>query len=432
MTQNELPVGWVKCTIKDIGNVVSGGTPSTKDDANFNGDIAWITPADLSKYNNKFIKRGKRNISEKGLNSSSAQLMPAGSVLFSSRAPVGYVVIAANPITTNQGFKNVVPFTGIFNEYVYYYLKSKKKSIESKASGTTFKEISGSKFSAIPFLLPPLAEQKRIVGKIEELFAEVDKGIDLLKQKQAELKKYRQSVLSAAFSGKLYKTTEWQTVQLKDVCEKITDGSHNPPPKQTTGIPMLSGQNIKNDTINFDDFRFISQKDYEREAKRAPISKNDVLLTIVGTIGQSAVVPESLGCFAIQRSIALIKPTTINSYFLKYYFDSPEAQYFFKQKERGTAQKGIYLTTLKEMSLPFPVHSEQEQIVAEIEQRFEKADILEKSITDALESAEKLKQSILKKAFEGKLVPQDPNDEPASVLLGRIKSEQSPKKGKKK
>ncbi len=102
-----LPKGWVWTRLEEIGNVAAGGTPSTNDPNNFDGDIPWITPADLSDFKGKFIEHGKRNLSQKGLNSSSAVLLPAGTVLFSSRAPIGYVAIAANPVSTNQGFKNL-------------------------------------------------------------------------------------------------------------------------------------------------------------------------------------------------------------------------------------------------------------------------------------------------------------------------------------
>ena len=163
-----------------------------------------------------------------------------------------------------------------------------------------------------------------------------------------------------------------------------------------------------------------------REYKRTPIEANDILLTIVGSIGQSAVVPDDIQDFTLQRSVALIKPL-INSYYLKYYLDAPKAQHYFKTKARGTAQKGVYLNTLKELKVIIPSEDEQKQIVKEIEKRFEVADEVERVIVENHEKAEQLKQSILKKAFEGQLVPQDPTDEPASVLLEKIKEERNKK-----
>ncbi|WP_456441661.1 restriction endonuclease subunit S, partial [Caldithrix abyssi] len=203
--------GWLKVLLGDIGEIVSGGTPSTKIPEFWNGDIPWITPADLSGYNKKYISHGKKNITFEGLQKSSAKLLPEGSILFSSRAPIGYVVIAKNKLATNQGFKNIIPSKQIFNEYVYYYLKSAKNLAEDFASGTTFKEISAKNFARLPIPLPPLPEQSAIVARIEELFSRLDKGIETLQQVKQQIKVYRQAVLKWAFEGKL--TAEWREQQ---------------------------------------------------------------------------------------------------------------------------------------------------------------------------------------------------------------------------
>ena len=135
---------WKTCTLSDLGTIVGGATPSTKDTANYDGgSIPWITPKDLSDFKGRFIKRGERNITEKGLNSCSTQLMPRHSVLFSSRAPIGYVAIADNELCTNQGFKSVVPNESTDYMFLYYLLKYNKDAIEHMGSGTTFKEVSG-------------------------------------------------------------------------------------------------------------------------------------------------------------------------------------------------------------------------------------------------------------------------------------------------
>jgi type I restriction enzyme S subunit len=171
-----LPMGWALCRITDIGQIVSGGTPSTNKPSYWNnGNIPWITPADLSGYCEKYISVGIRKITDKGLAESSAILMPAGSVLFSSRAPIGYCVIAKKEVCTNQGFKSVVPFIDGMSEYIYHYLKARVDEIRFRASGTTFKEISGTEFGNTIVLLPPLAEQQRIVMAVEVAFEQLDK-----------------------------------------------------------------------------------------------------------------------------------------------------------------------------------------------------------------------------------------------------------------
>ncbi|WP_416831311.1 restriction endonuclease subunit S, partial [Helicobacter ganmani] len=174
LIKEEIPQGWEVKTLGEIGKVVSGGTPSTSNKDNFDGEIAWITPADLSSYKEKYISKGKRNLSEQGLKNSSARLLPPNSILFSSRAPIGYVAIASNALCTNQGFKNLIPNGNVSSEYIYYFLLHSKRLAESVASGTTFKEISAASFSKLPIPLPPLSTQKLIVQILESKFTHLD------------------------------------------------------------------------------------------------------------------------------------------------------------------------------------------------------------------------------------------------------------------
>ena len=167
----EIPESWTFVRLKQIGDIVGGGTPKTNIPAFWDGSVAWITPADLSGYDSMYIAFGSRNISEEGLRSSSAQLMPTGSVLYSSRAPIGYVAIASNPISTNQGFKSIIPYDMSMNQYLYYCLKARTDDITQRATGTTFKEISGSQMAETIIPLPPLNEQVRIVSYIKELYS---------------------------------------------------------------------------------------------------------------------------------------------------------------------------------------------------------------------------------------------------------------------
>lgn len=208
MAKQDLPDSWALASLSDLGPIVSGGTPKTSDPTNFDGDISWVTPADLAGYTTKSISNGRRNLSAKGLETSSARVMPERSVLFSSRAPIGYVAIASNPIATNQGFKSIVVDKEIDESFVYFYLKSAKHLAEQAASGTTFKEISGSRFAQLPIPLAPLNEQRRIVEKIETLFAQLDQGEAALREVQRGLARYRQSVLKAAVTGEL--TRDWR------------------------------------------------------------------------------------------------------------------------------------------------------------------------------------------------------------------------------
>ncbi|HKW00001.1 MAG TPA: restriction endonuclease subunit S [Vicinamibacterales bacterium] len=194
-----LPAGWMWCRLSDVGAIVGGGTPPSDDASNFTtsgSGTAWLTPADLGRQQEEYVSHGARDLTPVGLASSSATMMPKGSVLFTSRAPIGYTAIAANELSTNQGFKSVVPFVMSCNRYVAVYFRAFGRRIEEMASGTTFREVSGRIVSALPFPLPPLAEQQRIVAKVDELMALCDR----LEAAQAERERRRDRLAASSLS----------------------------------------------------------------------------------------------------------------------------------------------------------------------------------------------------------------------------------------
>ena len=167
---------WIECKISDIGTVVGGATPSTKKPENYeNGTISWITPKDLSTFSGRYIQHGERNITEAGLRSCSTQLLPKNTVLFSSRAPIGYVAIAANDVCTNQGFKSVIPNENTNPLFLYYLLKYNKDMIEGMGSGTTFKEVSGNTMKNIIVSVPT---DKKVQERISSILGSIDDKIE--------------------------------------------------------------------------------------------------------------------------------------------------------------------------------------------------------------------------------------------------------------
>ena len=219
--------------INDIGEVVSGGTPSTSKNEYWYGDIGWITPKDLSSYDDIYISRGERNISSEGLNNSSAKLVPKNTVLMTSRAPIGYIAIANNELSTNQGFKSLICNEKICHyKYFYYWLKLNIKYIINNSNGSTFKEISGGTFKNLELSLPSLNEQKAI----SSVLWTIDEKISVLKRINKNLEEQLETLYNSFFVyyddflkedleeceiGLIPK--EWSLLSLGDVTTKINE-----------------------------------------------------------------------------------------------------------------------------------------------------------------------------------------------------------------
>ena len=193
---SNLPEGWVETTLGEIADVVSGSTPSTKKQEYWNGSIPWITPKDLSGYSNRFISKGEKSITPEGLKNSSARLLPKNTVLFSSRAPIGYVAIAEQELTTNQGFKNLICNNAItYYQFLYYWLIRNADYIEKLSSGSTFSEASASLMRSLDIKLPPLPEQKAIA----DLLSSFDEKIELLREQNKTLETLAQTIFKEWF-----------------------------------------------------------------------------------------------------------------------------------------------------------------------------------------------------------------------------------------
>lgn len=203
-----LPADWSWRRAQDFAKIVGGNTPkNAADQSNYDEDgTPWLTPADLSGYSKATIAAGRRSLAPHVV--SQRGVLPAGSVLISSRAPVGYCVIAANPMATNQGFRSLVLSDDIDPFFVRYYVLSSRSYLEENASGTTFKELSGSALGDLVFPIPPLEAQRRIVARIDELFSEIDDGEAALGRTREDLGTWGKALLKAAVTGEL--TADWR------------------------------------------------------------------------------------------------------------------------------------------------------------------------------------------------------------------------------
>ena len=217
---------WKKFKLSEIGEVVGGATPSTKDSSNYDGNISWITPKDLASFTGRYIKKGERSITKKGFESCSTKMLPKNSILFSSRAPIGYVAIAANDLCTNQGFKSFIPGEKVDYLFMYYVLKHNKSYIESLGSGTTFKEVSGNVMKKIEVTIPiDISVQK----KISSIFGSIDDKIELNNKINNNLEQQAQAIYRERFeeAPSAGLPSGWRVVPLGEVAI-ISNKSFNP------------------------------------------------------------------------------------------------------------------------------------------------------------------------------------------------------------
>jgi type I restriction enzyme S subunit len=500
-----LPEFWAWTTMGEVADVVGGSTPSTGESENFaRAGIPWITPADLSGYSAKLIARGKRDISQKGLASSPARLMPAGTVLFSSRAPIGYVAIAANPVTTNQGFKSFVLSTGVLPDYAYHWLVLAKDLLSAFASGTTFPEISGKRAHQIPLPLAPFQEQIRIVAAIESHLTKLDAALAVLHRARANLKRYRASVLKAAVEGRLApKEAELARKEGRDYepasvllnrilaerCRRWEESelarmkAAGKPPKDDrwkskynepiapdactlprlpegwcwstadqlasgeeyantigpfgsnlkvsdyteSGVPLVFVRNIRSEHFGDPESKFISEM---KAATLRPhcVFPGDILVTKMGDPpGDACTYPPDRPAGVITADCIRWAATQLlpRRDLLVQIVRSGLVRRQITSMTKGVAQRKVSLGRFRRLAIPLPPIAEQERILAEIDRLLSVANQNEKVLQVSVGHAERLRQAILNWAFEGKLVDQDPSDEPASVLLERIRGERA-------
>lgn len=284
--------------------------------------------------------------------------------------------------------------------------------------------------------VPPAAEQTRIAQKLNELLTQVDTLKARIDSIPTLLKRFRQSVLAAAVSGQL--TEEWRLahthsgkatriVKLSEIAVKITDGEHITPPMTDSGVPLLSAKDVQTNYLGFDQCRYLSREVADKALSRCDPTRGDILIVSRGaTVGRTHRVQID-NEFCLMGSVLLIRPDLelIHSEYLEISFTSLDGQKQLTGTSGSSAQQAIYIRDVKNFSLTLPTLEEQTEIVRRVEQLFIFAYQLEAKVAAAKSRIDHLTQSILAKAFRGELVPQNPNDEPASILLERIKAQRA-------
>ena len=376
----------------DICTVVSGSTPKTNIPQYWDGDVKWITPAELNE-DSCYLFDSQRHISELGKEKTGLSYMPAGTVILSSRAPIGKTAIAGCELCCNQGFKNLICSDAIFNEYLYFFLKSKTDYLNSLGRGATFKEISKSIVENIEIRLPSLEEQKKAAKQLGHIYH----LISLRKQQLAKLDELVKARFVELFGTIHDNKFGYEIKTLQDVCEQIKDGTHQTPTytdDSVNGYKFLSSKDVTTGKIDWAHLKYIPEELHNELYARIAPRKGDILLAKNGTTGIAAIVDRE-EIFDIYVSLALLRPIEINSVYLWAAINSVETKQQFDASLKGIGVPNLHLGEIKKARIIVPPVEEQNQF-AEFVKKTDKSKL---AIQQSLDKLETLKKSLMQKYF---------------------------------
>ena len=376
----------------DICTVVSGSTPKSNIPEYWDGDIKWITPAELTEES-YIITDSARHITELGVQKTGLKPFPAGTVILSSRAPIGKTAIAGCEMFCNQGFKNLICSDQVNNRYLYWFLTCNTDYLNSLGRGATFKEISKGIVEDIEIPLPPVSKQVEIAEKFEK----VSDLIALRKEQLAKLDQLIKSRFVELFGDPVDNPKEFPIRKLGSLSKKISDGVHAKPVYTETGRPFLSVVNINKGIVCFDGCKYVSEEAYQKMIKSTHPERGDVLYTKVGaTYGIPAYVDTDIE-FCLYVSVCLIKPKhdEINARFLALSMGMPYIKRQADSRIKGIGVPDLHLNQISEFDILCPPRDLQEQFIAFVEQT-DKSNI---AILQSLDKLELLKKSLMQEYF---------------------------------
>ena len=387
--------GWKKVKLGDVCSINNGGTPNSKEKSYWGDEVEWLTPKDMGKLKGRNVSKTERQITKKGLANSSAKLVPENSVIISCRAPIGHVAINDVPMSFNQGCKGLIPNEKITTEFLYYFLVLSKKLLNELGTGTTFKEISAKTLSNVSINVPPLAEQQRIVAKLDAAFAEIDKAIVLAESKVYEIANLRGSLLFKSLSEN---AVMWETLKLGDLFKIGSSKRVLKADWRDNGVPFYRGREItalsKDGYVDND--LFISETHFaELSSKYGVPQTGDILVTAIGTIGNTYIVNQNDRFYFKDASVLWLKrKSDVDSKFVDYWFKSA---IFTQQLEvgNGATVDTLSISKLNDMEFVLPSLAEQQRIVAKLDAIFAEIDKAKNTIKKQQENYKALKSAIL-------------------------------------
>lgn len=402
-----MKAGWATKTIVDVCSVVNGGTPKTGVSDYWDGAHQWITPAEMGKRSTPYIAKTERTITDAGMQNSSARLLPPLSVILSSRAPIGHLVINTEPMATNQGCKGLVPSDELDHKYLYYYLSSIVQLLNDLGTGATFKELSGGKLKEVPIPVPPLPEQQRIVAVLDEAFAGIATARVAAEQSRQNARALFESHLQSVFSQR---GERWSEAPLSSLCDIKHGFAFKSEFFTSDGEYVLLTPGNFYESGGYRD-RGEKQKYYCGEIPSGFVLRQGDLLVAMteqaaGLLGSSILVPSS-GKYLHNQRLGLVVGKAgmpwSNEFFF-HVFNTPAVRKAIHDSASGVKVRHTSPGKIGEVTVAFPQSiDEQKTIVAQLEALQEETQRLEALYHRKLEALNQLKQSLLHRAFSGQL-----------------------------
>lgn len=376
-----VPEGWFDYTIEAICDVIGGGTPDRANIEFWGGDIPWISPTEIVKLKSRYIGKTKECITSSGLNGSSAKLHPAGTVLMTSRASIGFAAINTIPMATNQGFQSFRCKKFISNEYLYQLIQSKQNELARLAAGSTFLEISSANVKKLKITIPPLPEQQKIAtiltsvdDVIEKTEAQINKLQDLKKGMMQELltkgvgtngvphTEFKDSPVGRIPKG-------WEVEGIYDSCNEVFLGlTAKVDYVEKGGVPLVRATDISRGSLSFSKAKFISEEQHKSLTKYRQAKRGDVLISKSGSLGVCATVDTDRE-FSIYESIIVLQPKAalLCSRYLLWLMRASETQRRLLGGTVGSTVGHLNLGDFRKLKIPLPPLVEQRQIATTLE-----------------------------------------------------------------
>jgi len=372
---DSVPAGWKMMELGKICDVVGGGTPARENPMFWNGDIPWATPTEITNLKTGFISKTRENISQKGLNASSAKLHPIGTLLLTSRASIGFVAINKVPMATNQGFQSLRCKNGIVNDFLYQYVYLIRPSLHRLSSGSTFSEISSHSIKKMRVTLPPLPEQQKIASiltsvdtVIEKTEAQINKLKDLKKAMMKELltKGIGHTEFKDSPVGRIPKGWECQDLGEVSFVTKLAGFEYTEHFDYSIDgeIIVIRVLNLKNGKLDLSNIQTIPRKTSE-SLPRSKLNCGDLVLSYVGTVGEVGFINQD-NKYHLAPNVAKISPNEdmVETQFLLQQFLSAPVQKRIKHLSATTSQPSLSMGNLRKIKLPLPPLSEQQKITS--------------------------------------------------------------------